>query len=113
MLLVPIDVPAVAATLRAEVQLFRTHRVVETHEWCRSGNGPDRRVEVSGDQGTWTALGPPTPAELELGLEDADRAVVEQDVFALAARWSVDPTTLASRLAEAPTGSWCRLSDEP
>lgn len=105
----PIDVPALSARLRAEVQLFATHRVTELHRWQRAVDGRLVRafgyVGQTGDVTSWH--GDPDPAERAVGLPatpDADATVLvsEQDVMRVAHAWSVDPTGLDSRPAPGP-----------
>ncbi len=85
-----------------EVQYFGTHRVVEWHAWARVVNGSVvRKFAYVGDQGEvpWE-FGSPTPEEAALGPAysrqevDAGSFPDETYVMALAARWSIDPSTL-------------------
>jgi hypothetical protein len=85
-----------------DVQCFGTHRVVEAHLWARIVNGAFvRKFSYVGDQGIvlWDE-GAPTPEEEALGMafsrESAEEGEVptEEDVMALAGRWSVDPSRL-------------------
>jgi hypothetical protein len=98
-----------SSTLGATVQFFRTHRVVETHEWALAEHGSLRRaVHYSGERGERRDSGAATDAERELGLDRSDSEPSEDDLFALAARWSIDPMRLDERRAEARTGIWGR-----
>jgi hypothetical protein len=65
-----IDVVELSATTGSEVQLFATHRVVETHKWERAISGTVvRSFEYRGDTGTVTRwYGDPDAVELGLGL---------------------------------------------
>ncbi|MBV1856591.1 hypothetical protein [Catellatospora tritici] len=97
-----------------EVQFFGTHRVVEYHAWVLARGGAlERGYCYVGDRGEVPLfVGEPTPVECELGKgllplsEDcADwgdsewerwhaTTPSEDDVMAVAARWSVDPSEL-------------------
>jgi hypothetical protein len=112
-----------ADKLKSEVQYFATHRIVESHAWARARPGTLERAYLyigeSGekvlDEGAQTAeervLG---FAFLDPGSAEAQAAdywerkdlthVGEQHVMALAARWSVDPSSLSERNLEVGDG---------
>ncbi|MEV6491368.1 hypothetical protein AB0M20_22560 [Actinoplanes sp. NPDC051633] len=101
----PLDLPGLSATLDAEVQFFATHRVSEWHRWQKAAGGLLIRafgyVGQTGEVTSW--FGDPDPAEpLTAYDEDTTVLVAEQDVFAVAAAWSIDPTTLDGRPAPGP-----------
>ena len=77
-----------------DVQYFGTHRVVEYHGWARAVNGKVvRKHAFLGENGaTLWDEGAPTVEEKKLALPT--KILQEQDVFALAGAWSIDPTTL-------------------
>ena len=89
-----------------EVQYFGTHQDIGWLAWARFVNGaPTRKFAYLAAQGAilWDE-GALTNEEHALGLDFGAKAVRdgavpdERDVFALAARWSVDPSTLGQRL---------------
>lgn len=108
----PTRLVTLSALLGTRVQAFASHRVVEAHRWLEADSGTLRRhVEVVGESGelkAWT--GTPTAVEVDLGLppdeqiagDDARFDVVlgvnEGTVMAVAAAWSVDPTTLSGEV---------------
>jgi hypothetical protein len=102
-------IPSVAEmseALGTEVQFFSSYRVVEAHRWERAVDGRlvrafayvGERAEVT----RWT--GDPDAVERAIGLPESMAAgpdgeppfviVGEQDVMAVAAAWSVDPSSL-------------------
>lgn len=104
-----IDLAAVSRTMGTEAQLFRTHRVVEHHEWARAIDGQIIRNfsyigesgEITKNEGpaTRTELMEPAAAhcaELAVGTIPFDDTVFpdESTVITIAAGWSLDPTTL-------------------
>ena len=99
-----LDTAALSRALGREVQLFVTHRVVELHRWERSVNGTTvRSFEYIGEQGEVTRwAGAPDeveraiglPETYDLGSDDVDVIVGEQDVMRVAGAWSVDPSSL-------------------
>lgn len=107
-----IDVAAVSRTLGVEVQLFRTHRIVEGHEWARAIDGVlTRNFSYIGESGEITKNdGAATPTELmepaaaycaEVAVgpypfDDDTEYPDESTVTAIAGGWSIDPTTLHS-----------------
>jgi hypothetical protein len=104
-----VDVPALSATLGAEVQFFSTYRVGEAHRWERAVGGQLVRafgyVGESGEVVEW--LGEPDAAEAAIGLvrepdADADILVSEDDVMRLAGAWSVNPTGLDAQPSPGP-----------
>jgi hypothetical protein len=106
---VPLDVVALSAELGTEVQFFATHRVTELHRWQRAAYGELIRtfgyVGQTGEVTSWH--GDPDPAERDAGLpgeltEETTVLVGEKDVLAVAAAWSIDPTTLTGRPAPGP-----------
>lgn len=107
-------VEAVSASLDTEVCGFGTHRIVGYDAWCRAAAGRlTRAYGYLGEMGEpLTIVGEPTPAEIELGLDDCignpgateidddTHWPDECDVMRMAGAWSIDPQTL-----EAPTGT--------
>jgi hypothetical protein len=99
-----------------EVQYFATHRVVEFHAWALYRDGREiRAFAYIGDQGELSAdRGNKTAAELESGFdyfnpdhpelssedywerEDLEHPQ-EEDVMAMAGKWSIDPQQLEQR----------------
>lgn len=92
-----------------EPQLFRSHRIVEHHEWVRAVDGKvTRSFSYVGESGEITKNdGAVTPVELEdsAAAQCAELAVGtvpfddtefpdESTVMTIAAGWSLDPTTL-------------------
>jgi hypothetical protein len=104
-----VDVIALSAELRTEVQFFATHRVTELHRWQRAVDGDLVRtfgyVGQTGEVTSW--FGEPDPAERDAGLpaaleEDTTVLVGENDVLKVAGAWSIDPSTLSGRPATGP-----------
>lgn len=104
-----VDVAGLSATLGREVQFFASHRVVELHRWERGREGLlERAFEYVGESGEvrrWH--GDPDPAERAVGLpaalsEEVDVLVGEEDVMAVAAAWSVDPSAIDGRPVPGP-----------
>jgi hypothetical protein len=112
-----------AAKLQAEVQYFSTHRIVEAHAWARaSPSGLERAYVYVGESAEKVLdLGPQTEEERALGFAFFDPSsaeakaddywerrdlthVGEEHVMALAARWSIDPSSLAERGLEVDDG---------
>jgi hypothetical protein len=111
------DIAQLSATLGAEVQLFKSHRVSESHHWSRAQNGVVvRAFEFSLDGGELIVnTGPPTPIEADTpeiapalasqpgefpfsAYESAHGPADHPDegsVMTVAAAWSLDPTQLA------------------
>ena len=99
-------VARLSGELRCDAQFFCTHRVVESHGWARAVNGKLLRAYLYVGESGETPLnyGEPTPDELHLGFalfapsaDGGSRAAAspaEEDVIRLAARWSVNPTSL-------------------
>lgn len=96
-----------------DVQRFTSHRVADAYSWARSRSGRTVRHYSFADGMVATNEGTPDAAELALGLtydqpttdEDYDSAVFpdEDTVLAVAAAWSIDPTTLDERNVLADT----------
>jgi hypothetical protein len=104
-----VDVTGLSATLRSEVQLFASHRVVELHRWQRARDGELIRsfdyLGESGEVRDWR--GDPDQTERAIGLpavleDDTDVIVGESDVMRVAATWSVNPQTLDGLAAPGP-----------
>lgn len=105
-----VDVAALSADLVGPVQLFRTHRVVELHEWALAEGGTlVRRLRYVGESGELEETGTATEPERILGLHGSDVMPSESDLFELARRWSLDPTHLDERTASDPQGVFGRL----
>jgi hypothetical protein len=98
---------ALCDALGAEVQYFATHRVSEVHAWARARtDGSTRAFSWVGERGEVELdVGSISAEEHEIGLVPAEngalerdgQAIDEEDVVALAARWSVDPLTVDAR----------------
>jgi hypothetical protein len=91
-----------------EAQYFATQRAVEYHEWQRWVNGDaKRRYCFFGERGEIRGDGEPSVAEADI-VESADdpdgEAPDEETVLAVAAEWSVDPTSLEGRDDVEPRG---------
>jgi hypothetical protein len=104
-----VDIVALSADLRTEVQAFSTYRVGEQHRWQRAVDGILVRAfgyaGTTGEVTTW--YGDPDDTELAVGLPPAlddehEPLIGEGDVMRVAAAWSVDPTALAGRAAPGP-----------
>jgi hypothetical protein len=107
-----VDLAALSRQLGSQVQLFRSYRVPEYQEWSRAENGTvTREARSIGETGEAYQSGEPTDAERALGLDDpeADGGYSENDVFAIAGAWSLDPTTLHDHPSEGTEGSWGQL----
>jgi hypothetical protein len=93
MLAEDLDVVELSERLDTAVQLFRTHRVVDVHEWRWADRGTlVRSAEFeAGRDPEWMTTGEPTPGEADVGLPDLP---TEDDVLAVAGEWSIDPTML-------------------
>jgi hypothetical protein len=121
-----------AAKLQTEVQYFATHRIVEAHAWARARpSGLERAYVYVGESGEKVLdVGPQTSEERALGFAFFDPSspdaeaddywereglthVGEEHVMALAARWSVDPSTLAERRLEVADGLIGDFGDPP
>ena len=102
-----VDPAGLSRELGSQVQLFRTHRVTEAHEWTLADSGTViRAVRYVGETGEFHQTGEPTGAEHALGLDNPDVIISEDEVFAVAGAWSLDPTTLHDHPSEAATGTW-------
>ncbi|WP_344133733.1 hypothetical protein [Luedemannella flava] len=104
-----LDIAKLSVDLGTEVQLFATHRVVETHRWARAAHGTVlREFGYAGDTGELVAWhGRPDEVETALGLpaepdDDVDILVSEHDVMTVARAWSVDPTSIDRQPAAGP-----------
>ncbi len=101
---------SVSARLVATVQGFATHRLSDAHAWGEVSGGEILRffsyaeLDVLHDEGERTRAevelglgrpltGEPTAEELD-AVEFAPPLPTEEDVWALAERWSINPTTL-------------------
>lgn len=105
-----VDPAALSHQLGSQVQLFRSHRVSEFHEWLLAENGTViRAVRYIGEIGEFHQLGEPTDVEHALGLDRPDVGINEDDVLAVAGAWSLDPTTLYDHPSEAMAGTWGQL----
>lgn len=105
-----VDPVELSQRLDAQVQVFRTHRIIESHEWFLARDGElIRAVRHVGETGQFQQSGNPTDAERSLPLDDPDVIISEDDVFAVAGAWSLDPTTLHDRRSEPGPGTWGRL----
>jgi hypothetical protein len=88
-----------------EVQYFATYDVLDLHAWARFVNGTAVRklAFLGADDLLLWADGEPTPKERELSVAFVAKGVIkepfptEENVFAIAGAWSVDPTTLQNR----------------
>lgn len=108
------DVAELSAALGTEVQFFSTYRVAEAHRWERAAGGVLLRafgyVGESGEITRWEgapdlaeqAVGLPASADPDAAGEPPTILVGEEDVLAVAAAWSLDPTTLDGRPAPGP-----------
>jgi len=106
-----LDVAAISRQLGTRVQVFRTHRVPEHHEWALADSGTVlRSLRYVGESGEHQQSGQPTPIESSLSVTGADAAVSEDDVFAVAGAWSLDPTRLSEHGAASATGTWGTLA---
>ena len=104
------DPAALSRQLGSLVQLFRSHRVPEFHEWSRAEGGiVTREARSVGETGEFRQSGEPTDAERALDLVDPDGGFSEEDVFAIAGAWSLDPTTLHDHPSEGTEGTWGQL----
>jgi hypothetical protein len=97
-----------------EAQGFATHRVVEYHHWMLAKRGQLLRCfAYLGERGeVLRDFGVVTDQEEELPLADKptdEWAPDENDVMAVAARWSIDPTKLSSESGPAENGILARL----
>ena len=107
-----LDLPSLSRRF-GEVQKFATHRVVEYQEWQRwVGGSPARRYCWIGESGQIRFdEGEPASAEGNLlraadlgGDWDALDLADEETVMAVAAEWSINPTTLDERHDLLPRG---------
>jgi prophage tail gpP-like protein len=106
-----VDAAALSARIGSEVQVFKTHRVVDLHAWARAEEGVlTRDFEFLGESGEIVKnVGLVTPAEedeasaadcasLSMGPVPFDDEGLdfpaEDTVMAIAAAWSLDPTSL-------------------
>jgi hypothetical protein len=107
-----------------QVQYFSANRVVDHHAWVQAEQGRVVRAYAWAGRTVWRQ-GKMTRAEMELGLrcfdygEAAQRhnfaqadpvAANTEKVLALAARWSIDPTTVDDRMLRAGPGIAGKLS---
>jgi hypothetical protein len=88
-----------------EVQYFFTYRVADGHGWAiYRGGAKVRSFGFFDGEATWE-FGAPTDVEMDRDLEFPD----EDDVMAIAASWSVDPSELESMNLETTQGIIGRL----
>ena len=99
-----LDVAELSTVLGTEVQAFATHRVVEAHYWQRAVDGSlVRAFGYVGERDEVTrAHGEPDETERRLNLDAETVLVGEGDVMAVAAAWSIDPTSVDGRPAPGP-----------
>jgi hypothetical protein len=90
--------------LFGEVQYFATYDVLDLQAWARFVKGaPVRKLAYLGADSAYVwAYGDPTPEEHKLGLAftgnpGGDKQPSEENVFAVAGAWSIDPSTLQTR----------------
>jgi hypothetical protein len=104
-----VDITDLSGELATEVQAFASHRVMELHGWRRARHGQLIRgfgyLGQTGEITEWQ--GRPDTAELAAHLpstvdDETSVLVAESDVMAVAAAWSVDPTTLDGQPAPGP-----------
>ncbi len=97
-----------AKRLGTEVQFFATHRAVEGHAWAWADRkGLKRAFFYLGETDEYLLdSGAKTPREEELKcLDPGDEAVPDEStVMSVAREWSLDPTGLDQRAAEASIG---------
>jgi hypothetical protein len=109
-LLGKVDLAGISRRLGTQVQIFRTHRIPEHHEWALADSGTELRwLRYQGESGEHQQSGKPTQIEESLAATGADAMISEDDVFTVAGVWSLDPTRLGEHAAEAATGIWGRL----
>lgn len=87
-----VDIAGISRRLGTQVQIFRTHRVSEYHEWALADGGMLLR-SVRHDDSRHQQSGELTSIERSLSVAEADAMISENDVFAVAGAWSLDPTT--------------------
>ena len=103
-----------------EVQYFFSYPLIDFHAWARLIDGRIVRAFAIGDEGILWNTGRPTKEEKALGLRlfelrgvrgrkgDAGGEMIlyptEDHVMRLAARWSIDPTTLDALKADTGVG---------
>ena len=102
------DIAGISRRLGTQVQIFRTHRVSEHHEWALADGGTVLRSLSTDDSGHQQS-GEPTALERSLSVARADAMISEDDVFAVAGGWSLDPTKFGEHRSDAATGTWGRL----
>src|SRR5262249_48838235 len=102
------DIAGISRRLGTQVQIFRTHRVSDHHEWALADGGIVLRSLSTGDSGH-PQSGEPTDLERSLSVAVADAMISEDDVFAVAGGRSLDPTRLGEHRSDAATGTWGRL----
>ena len=107
------DIADLSARLGTEVQLFRTHRVSEHHEWALARDGHVvRHLRCMGMTGEFRQTGVPTPIEIQLGIPDMtidDWHINEHTVMQVAAGWGIDPCTLDTVESSSAVGVTGRL----
>ncbi len=104
----------------SEVQYYSSHPMIDHFAWARVIDGKMARAFAIGDEGVIWNKGRPTKEEKALGLKlfelrgvrgrkgDAGGEILiyptEQHIMQLAAKWSIDPTTLPMVHATAALG---------
>jgi hypothetical protein len=89
-------VTSLSASLGTVVQYFATQRVSEAHAWIFADKGRLVRAFSVGEGEVAFDQGDRTPAEKELGEWQSDQ-VDEEMVLRVAARWSLNPSTLEQK----------------
>lgn len=121
-----------AASLQTEVQYFSTNRIAEAHAWARARpHGLERAYAYLGESGVKVVdEGAQTAEERALGFAFFDPTspeahaddywerqdlthVGEEHVMALAARWSVDPSSLGERDVDVGEGLLADFGEPP
>jgi len=96
---------ALSARLNAPVQYFASHRVVEGHQWTLAAEGAVvRSFRYLRETGEREETGAPTDAEHSIGVDADDFTPGEDDVFAIARAWSIDPTHV--KVESLPIRGW-------
>jgi hypothetical protein len=114
------DTATLSGALGTEVQFFANNRVVEAQQWERAEHGQLKRyLRYVGESGEAEAGGESSEIERALGFDwvtdggslPEDAAVPdEEDVFRIAAEWSLDPHELDVIATSAERGLCGRLA---